>query len=279
MKCAWNELLAILPTWMREDTDRQGRETLQEIRIRAGRVPELILNGKSFPLSRPVTDQDISFCLNTATQYSPWTSESIARGYFACAGGHRMGICGEAVMRNGIPQGIKNIRSLCIRVARDLPGCSCKIADIHKSLLILGPPGSGKTTLLRDLIRRISNSGFGSISVADERGEIFPPGVFDEGPRTDVLTGCAKAQGLDLLIRTMGPAYAAVDEITAKEDCDALIAAGNCGVKLLATAHASCMEDLHCRPVYRELVKSGLFENVVILHQDKSLRTERMACK
>ena len=276
MKCAWNELLAILPAWLRTDADKLGREFLQEIRIRSGRSPELIFAGKSYYLQQAATDQDISFCINTATKYSPWASESMAKGYIACPGGHRMGLCGEAVIRNGMLQGLKNVKYLCIRVARDIPGCSDRIKDIRKSLLILGPPGSGKTTLLRDMIRRISSSGSGSIAVVDERRELFPQGVFDEGPRTDVLTGCTKAQGLDLLIRTMGPMYVAIDEVTAPEDCDALIRAGNCGVKLLATAHASCMEDLQRRPVYRELINSSLFESIVVLQQDKSLRTERM---
>lgn len=279
MKCAWDLLLGILPPWMRADTDKLGRDTLQEIRIRSGRPPELILDGKYTGLRQTVTDQDVSFIINTATKYSPWASETIARGYIACPGGHRIGICGEVVMRNGTLQGIKDIRSLCIRIARDLPGCSKKIMDISKSLLILGPPGSGKTTLLRDMIRRISYGEKGSIAVVDERGELFPPGVFDEGPRTDVMTGCTKAQGLDLLVRTMGPGYVAMDEITALEDCGALLRAGNCGVKLLATVHASCLEDLQRRPVYRELVNSNLFENYAILQQDKSLRTERMEIK
>ena len=112
--------------------------------------------------------------------------------------------------------------------------------------------------------------------MVDERGELFPPGAFDEGPWTDVLTGCAKGRGMDILVRTMGPEYVAMDEITAEEDCEALIHAGNCGVKLLATVHGSSLADLGRRPLFRDLLKMNLFESCAILHQDKSLRTERM---
>jgi stage III sporulation protein AA len=121
----------------------------------------------------------------------------------------------------------------------------------------------------------------GSICVVDERGELFPfsQGVscFDTGKKTDILTGCGKAQGIDMALRTMGPATIAVDEITAEDDCESLIRAGWCGVRLLATAHAASVEDLRSRPVYRLLCESSLFSTVGILSRDKSLNLERMA--
>ena len=68
-----------------------------------------------------------------------------------------------------------------------------------------------------------------------------------------------------------------VDEITAQEDCNALIHAGWCGVKLLATAHAGSKMDLYSRPVYKPIIKSRLFETLLILQPDKSWRMERIA--
>jgi stage III sporulation protein AA len=145
------------------------------------------------------------------------------------------------------------------------------------SVLILGPPGSGKTTLLRDLIRIVSDRGTGSVSVVDERGELFPREAdFDRGKQTDVLTGCDKASGIDMVLRTMGPRYVAVDEITNQNDCQALIRAGWCGVKLMATAHATDLADLRQRPVYRPLIQTGIFDTVVVLKPDKSWRVERV---
>lgn len=79
-----------------------------------------------------------------------------------------------------------------------------------------------------------------------------------------------------MVLRTMGPKCIAVDEITAAEDCQALIRAGWCGVELLATAHAANLQDLNRRPVYRPLTESGLFEQVIILSRDKSWHMERM---
>ena len=79
-----------------------------------------------------------------------------------------------------------------------------------------------------------------------------------------------------MALKTMGPTTIAVDEITAKADCDALTEAGWCGVNLLATAHARNLEDLKTRPVYRPLWDSNLFETVIILQQDKSFKAERL---
>ena len=81
MICAWNELLGILPLWMREDVDRQGKEDLQEIRLRLNARPEFITGHGILHLDRAIKDEDIRFCLNTATRYSPWSASTISKGY------------------------------------------------------------------------------------------------------------------------------------------------------------------------------------------------------
>lgn len=273
MRCAWKELLSILPEWMRRDVDEQGRDTLQELRLRTGHPPELIRWGSDTQLRRDVCPDDLSYIVNVSSRYSPWASATVAQGYITAPGGHRIGLCGEAVVQARQMTGLRQVSSLCVRVARDVPGIANKLRCTSGSVLIIGRPGSGKTTLLRDLIRLRSEQG--SVAVVDERGELFPKG-FDVGKRTDILTGCGKGQGIGMLLRTMSPAMIAVDEITAEEDCDALIQAGWCGVDLLATAHAASREDLYSRPVYKPLVGSRLFGTLVILHSDKSWKVERM---
>ena len=79
-----------------------------------------------------------------------------------------------------------------------------------------------------------------------------------------------------MALRVMGPAYIAVDEITAQDDCDALLQAGWCGVNLLATAHAADKYDFISRPVYSPLVQSGIFDSLLFLKSDKSWKMERM---
>lgn len=273
MICAWKELLSVLPLWLRQDVDRLGKENAQEIRLRLHRAPELIGTEKHTITGRMITAQDLDFVVNTASRYSPWTANTAADGYITALGGHRIGLCGEAVMRNGMMTGFRSIRSLNIRVARDFPGIAGKIAHLSGNLLIIGRPGSGKTTLLRDLVRQRSRSE--NVAVVDSRGELFPPGL-DTGQAVDILTGCGKVQGIEALLRTMGPDTIAVDEITAAADCDALVQAGWCGVRVLATAHGFDRHDLLNRKVYRPILESGLFTALVVLNRDKTFRIERM---
>lgn len=273
MKCAWKELMDILPPGLRRDVDAQGREDLEELRLRLGQPPELVLGSVSRWLPRTVCREDLQFVVNAASRYSPWMAETIGRGYLTAKGGHRIGLCGTAVNREGHMTGIREVYSLCIRVARDYSGIAGKRSSWKGSVLILGAPGWGKTTLLRDLIRLLSEDR--QISVVDEREELFPEGL-QRGKRMDVLSGCRKPEGIEAVLRSMGPDCIAVDEITAEEDCHAMVQAANCGVTLLATAHAASRKDLQTRPVYQPLVKAGIFETVAILHKDRSYDLERM---
>ena len=274
MKCAWESLLAILPGWMRPEVDRLGREELQELRLRLNKPPELVLNGESLWLTRYVDGDDLNFCVNTASQYSPWASQSVRHGYITAPGGHRIGICGDTVVQNGTVQGIRKAESLCIRVARDFPGIGEEPSGFQGNVLLIGPPGCGKTTLLRDICREISKRE--PVCVIDERGELFPPGAFDRGKRLDVIRGCPKKEGIMLGLRTMGPATIAVDEITAPEDCEALVQAGWCGVRLLATVHAGSISDLKSRELYGPLWKRQLFQHFLVLDRHKNYREERI---
>lgn len=273
MICAWQELLGILPRWLAMEVECAGKEALQELRLRLGQAPELNLGTKSCWLKRLVSKEDLDAIINLSSRYSPWTAATVSSGFLTAPGGHRIGICGDTVIVSDRIQGIRSVTSLNIRVARDFPGIGLACGKLDGSVLLLGPPGSGKTTLLRDLVRQRSERE--NVCVVDQRGELFPP-QFQRGKRVDVLTGCSKAEGIEMLLRTMGPSSIAVDEITSEVDCDALIRAGWCGVKLLATAHAHSVNDLKKRPVYRALGESGLFDHMLVLARDKSWREERI---
>lgn len=274
MKCMQSELLSILPPRLRGCISKETLEKVLEIRLRLGYPTNLVCPDGIQQVGTAVGPEELNFCVNAASRYSPWNAATMKMGYLTAPGGHRIGLCGEAA-----GEGLRNLSSLCIRVAKDFPGIADTI-PIRESLLLLGPPGSGKTTLLRDLIRKISREGRGSVAVVDERCEIFPISggrpCFDPGEHTDVLSGCSKDRGIDMVLRSMGPRWIALDEITAERDCLALSQAAWCGVKLLATAHASGVSDLLARQVYAPLVQTKLFRTAVVLQTDKSYRIERI---
>ena len=256
----WNktQLLAILPQRMRGEE----LEDVLEIRLRLGRLPRFVTQSGWRDGRGTVEERDLSFVINAASRYSPWTAASQGDGYVTAPGGHRIGICGDSAA----------VTSLCIRVARDVSGIAAGL-PLTGSMLLLGPPGSGKTTLLRDLIRKVSRSRM--VGVVDERRELFPEG-FARGENTDVLSGVGKVKGIDMVLRSMGPQTIAMDEVTCPADCEALVRAAWCGVELLATAHASSVRDLKARPVYRPLVQTGLFTRAAVLDRERCWHMEEV---
>ena len=258
MNCAWRELISILPMWLRSDVDKQGRATLLELRLRLHMPPMLVGCNPDKEIQNLITERDLSFVVNTASQYSPWSASTASQGYITAPGGHRIGLCGDAVITERGMSGVRRVTSLCIRVARDFPEMAERLRSVQGSVLIIGAPGTGKTMLAK--------------AVAGEANVPF----FSRGSNTDVLYGCVKSHAIPVLLRTMSPQTIAVDEITSEEDCTALMKAGWCGVSLLATAHASSVYDLKNRPVYKPLLHSGLFDTLVILGQDKSWRMEKV---
>lgn len=261
----WNkaQLLAILPQRLRQE----DYESVNELRLRLGKPPRLVTGSRWRDLCGAVDEGELRFVLNAASRYSPWTAESLKDGYLTAPGGHRIGVCGEC---SG--DGVTVPDSLCIRVARDVGGIAAGL-PVDKSLLILGPPGSGKTTLLRDLIRQISRSAM--VSVVDERRELFPEG-FRRGENTDVLSRVDKPRGIDMVLRSMGPQVIAMDEVTSKEDCEALLRAAWCGVRLVATAHADSVRDLRQRTVYRPLAETNIFSHAAVLDRHRNWHLEEV---
>jgi stage III sporulation protein AA len=220
-----------------------------------------------------VTADDLAKTLEGVSQGSLHTVlDSLRHGFITLPGGHRLGVCGSAAIRDGSVTHIRDISSLCIRIAKENKGIADKL--IHALLisgklsntLIISPPGGGKTTLLRDLIRMLSDGGQ-RISAVDERGEIAAcfGGVpqLDVGRNTDVMSHLPKSEAAMMLLRGMAPQVLALDEITAPEDARLLTACVGCGVSVLSTAHAAGSDDLRKRPVYRGLL--DIFDRLVVI--------------
>ena len=122
MKCQWEKLTAILPPEIARQLDGRDRENAREIRLRLGAAPEINLGTGRRVLCGQVSQENLTYAINLASKYSPWCAATLAQGYLTAPGGHRIGVCGDGIFRQGQTDGFRSVRSLCIRVARDFPG-------------------------------------------------------------------------------------------------------------------------------------------------------------
>lgn len=233
---------------------------VEEIRLRVNRPVRILREGKMYflgadgELRKKSADvvichrEEIDRCLELMSDYSLYAfNEELKNGFITLPGGHRVGICGQAVCDKGEVKHIKNISSMNFRLACQHIGIADEVTKhllrnggIY-STLILSPAGCGKTTLLRDIVRYVSDSGI-TVSVIDERSEIAAcyKGIpqNDVGDCTDVMDMVPKSRGIMMMLRAMSPRVIAVDEINQNEDIGAIRSARSCGAALLCTMHS-----------------------------------------
>ena len=273
---------------------------LEEIRIRQGRPlaiktdqRDCFVDQRGQAVDMPsgaymVTAEDVWKTVQLISQSSLYAfEEEFRQGFLTIPGGHRVGLAGKAVLEAGALKTLRDIGSLCFRIARAVPGAARNILpyliDRQEGrpyhTLIVSPTRAGKTTVLRDLVRLLScgvpelKLPGCSLGLVDERGEIAASygGMpqHDLGPRVDVLDHCPKAVGMLMLLRSMSPQVIATDEIGRKQDVDAVWEMVYTGVSVLVTVHACRFEELEQRPHLRDLVAERVFQRYVFLSRRK----------
>ena len=244
----------------------------EEIRLRVGHRPRLIIGGKEKVFTEETICEDMLHqLLIKASSGSLHTVEDQLRSAFLVYRGLRIGICGEGISDSSKCKGFRRFSSLAIRIPHETISIDESLLDTlytskRWSCLICSPPGGGKTSLLRRMIRDFSARGV-RVGVIDERCELAAVTAgevsFDRGPCSDILSGLSKQTAAALLLRGMNPQIIAMDEITTAEDVALIRDLTGCGVEIFATAHGSSRTDMLRRPVYRSLFEAGSFLNCV----------------
>jgi len=236
-----------------------------------------------------ITEQDLLEMQNYISNYSLYAwQEELRNGFLTIQGGHRIGLAGGTTNCDGHISGISYLMFFNIRVAHEKIGCAENILPyirysenkngtdfindvpgIHNTLII-SSPGAGKTTLLRDCIRSVSYGG-AKVGLVDERSEIAASyhGIpqNDIGPRTDVLDGCNKPEGIQMLLRTMSPQVIAVDELGTEADFKAVEQAAYSGCKVIGTVHAGSIKELQEKPTLKKWCEKELFERFIFIEK------------
>lgn len=265
----------------------QEKEQVRELRLRTGQPFAVNLGGRDLFVTRfgrlcgtpsgetvTVSARQTEDCFRRLCDYSVYSHQSdIAAGFITVRNGHRAGLCGSAVVEQGGVSGIRGVSSINLRVARQIHGAADELMRRVfgcgvLGALLCGIPGSGKTTLLRDAARQLSARGL-RVSVVDERGELAA--VYrgqagnDLGPCSDILDGYPKGDGILRAVRCLAPDVVICDEIGGESEALALTEGVNCGVAIIATAHASDRTELMRKRGIMRLLVAGAFETVVFL--------------
>ena len=286
-------MFKLLPNWLSSIISKiYLLDYIYEIRIRLNKPIMINYRGKYEKLidcsnynSKTVyaNNELINFIITVATKQSIYAyNEEIKHCYIHAESGIRIGVCGTVVYNNGKILTIKNITSLNIRIAHQVLNCSEKIIDfiysnkIVKNTLIVSPPGQGKTTMIRDIVYKLSDEKeVDNILVVDERFEIAGGGdkELKIGNLTDIISGCEKSIAFDETIKTMTPSVIVTDEISTNNDLSSIRQAIRSGVKVIATAHASGVNDLKNKKYFDEIIKEKCFERFIVLSNRNGVGT------
>ena len=234
-------------------------EHIEEIRLHTGRCASVVANGRNILLRTVLSAQEMTATLTRMCGGSLYShAPTIAEGYLTLDGGVRVGVCGRAACEQGEVIGVYDVSGLCIRIPAHFAVSGREICNLMqkfrytKGVLIYAPPGVGKTTLLRGVAIALASGD------TPLRGEM-PFLQTGAALCLDVLVGYPRRLGVEIACRTMNAQVMICDEIGDYTEALALASVQNCGVPLVASAHASSVEELLCRTGLRLLHDCKMF--------------------
>ena len=256
------ELDRMLPASLLAAIEYAGSERVEEIRLYRDRYATLTVGGKTLPTKTLLSGEALDALFSDLCGGSVYAhKETIKAGYLSLGEGVRVGISGRALCDGGRVHGVTDLSGLVIRIPHPLwIDVTELLPYAKKGLLIYAPPGVGKTTLLRCLAYELAKTG--RTVLLDRRGE-FIGTIPQKDLQLQLLTNFPEAVGMEVAVRNLGAEVILADEIGNEEEAKAILALANCGVPLVASAHAASAEELCRRPPIKRLLEAAVFERVV----------------
>ncbi len=290
---------AALPYRLSEEIRRTGYGArIEEIRMRRGRRSSLVVSGNNIMLDTVMSGSEMQAVLEGICQGSLYAfSDTINQGYIVLPDGVRVGVCGRAGCEGERVIGIYEISSLSVRIphrSRPVGDEICRLLEEFgrvNGVLIYAPPGVGKTTLLRGVAAKLASGdwrGGGGKDIYSPRGGLYSMNSSHAPLRTvvidtrgelgfdidgeslclDVLSGYPRRCGIEIATRCLNAEVIICDEIGDYEEAMSLVASHNCGVPLVASAHAGSASQLLSRTGLRLLHEAKIFGAYVGIERD-----------
>ncbi len=265
--------------------DKATIDRISEIRLRAGGITTVTIEGQNRVLSVKGLTNDTSLAINcTKADIEDFIYKFCKGAVFA----HEGTICENYIVNDAIRVGLgftgannsKDISSVNIRLARHIPGCSKKLSE-HiqengfidgKGILVISSPGIGKTTLLRDLAYNLSSGKYGRMNrvcVIDERNEIYMDNVFDSCC-IDFLSGIGKCKGIETASRLLSPEIIICDEISGYDEATKISLQKNSGIVFIASFHADSFESALRKDFISKMFRDEVFSHMYLLSRASS---------